>query len=147
MLQESPTLSHGSRTPPIGSGNVQKVKARLEKTKKIQLPNLLIRYDTKNMSKLKKNFTQACLKNVSLRHKTKLYYNLEDMNNVKQKLAMDNNVKNIICGISASGPTKRWNITNYIDLFKNLSEKFKCKFFLAGGPKDQELINKIKSLS
>ena len=35
--QESPTLSHGSRTPPIGSGNVQKVKARLEKTKKIQL--------------------------------------------------------------------------------------------------------------
>ena len=36
-FQESPTLSHGSRTPPIGSGNVQKVKARLEKTKKIQL--------------------------------------------------------------------------------------------------------------
>ena len=41
LLQESPTLSHGSRTPPIGSGNVQKVKARLEKTKKIQLPSML----------------------------------------------------------------------------------------------------------
>ena len=40
LLQESPTLSHGSRTPPIGSGNVQKVKARLEKTKKIQLPSM-----------------------------------------------------------------------------------------------------------
>ena len=25
-------------TPPLGSGNVQKVKSRLEKTKKLQLP-------------------------------------------------------------------------------------------------------------
>jgi len=96
----------------------------------------------KNFFKTAKKFTENII-NKEISSQTKLYYNLEDMNNVKQKLAIDNNVKNIICGISASGPTKRWNITNYIDLFKNLSEKFKCKFFLAGGPKDQELINKI----
>ena len=40
--RESPTLSAGSATPPLGSGNVSKVKARLEKTKKIQLPGYAV---------------------------------------------------------------------------------------------------------
>ena len=55
--------------------------------------------------------------------------------------------KNIVCGISASGPTKRWDINNYIKLFENLNSKFKCKFFLAGGPNDEDLIQKITSSS
>ena len=40
--RESPTLSAGSATPPLGSGNVSKVKARFEKTKKIQLPGYAV---------------------------------------------------------------------------------------------------------
>ena len=47
-------------------------------------------------------------------------------------------------GISASGPTKRWAIQNYIKLAQELSKKHKCKFYLAGGPKDIDLINKFK---
>lgn len=49
----------------------------------------------------------------------------------------------MICGISASGPTKRWPIDNYIGLFENLNSKFKCRFFLAAGPNDEDLIKKI----
>jgi len=100
----------------------------------------------KNFFKTAKEFTEIII-NKKISSQTKLYYNLEDVNNARQKFTIDKNVKNIICGISASGPTKRWDITNYIELFKNLSKKFKCKFFLAAGPKDQELINKIMNSS
>lgn len=48
--RESPTLNHGSSTPPIGSGNVQKVKARLEKSKKIQLPGIAMASETVGFS-------------------------------------------------------------------------------------------------
>ena len=53
----------------------------------------------------------------------------------------------MICGISASGPTKRWPIDNYIELFENLNSKFKCRFFLAAGPNDEDLIKKIMNSS
>ena len=51
--------------------------------------------------------------------------------------------KNIICGVSASGPTKRWDINNYIKLLKKINEEFPCKFFLAGGQNDEILIQKV----
>ena len=56
-------------------------------------------------------------------------------------------LKNIVCGISASGPTKRWDIKNYIKLFENLNNKFSCKFFIATGPQDHDLTNKIMNSS
>ena len=56
----------------------------------------------------------------------------------------DKSVKHICLGISASGPTKRWGIQNYIRLGQELSKKYKCKFYLAGGLKDIDLINKFK---
>tara|TARA_B100000579_G_C22651780_1_gene766608 strand:- start:10 stop:930 length:921 start_codon:yes stop_codon:yes gene_type:complete len=57
----------------------------------------------------------------------------------------DKNFKHICLGISASGPTKRWAIDNYIKLCKELAEKNKCKFYLAGGLNDAELINRFKN--
>ena len=36
----------------------------------------------------------------------------------KKKYNITNETKNIVCGIS-SGPTKRWDINNYIKLFEN----------------------------
>ena len=45
--------------------------------------------------------------------------------------------------MSASGPTKRWNINNYIRLFEELNNKYKSNFFLAGGLKDEDLIKKV----
>ena len=56
---------------------------------------------------------------------------------------MTNDTKNIICGVSASGPTKRWDINNYIKLFEHLNSKFQCKFFLAGGLNDEELVSQV----
>ena len=57
----------------------------------------------------------------------------------------DRNFKHICLGISASGPTKRWNIDNYIKLCGELAKTKKCKFYLAGGKDDIDLINKFKN--
>ncbi len=58
---------------------------------------------------------------------------------------LEKGLKHICLGISASGPTKRWDIQNYIKLSQELTKKRKCKFYLAGGVNDIELINKFKS--
>ena len=52
---------------------------------------------------------------------------------------------NVGLGIGASGPTKRWDINNYIKLAEKINEKIKCNFYLAGGKNDIDLINKFKS--
>ena len=60
---------------------------------------------------------------------------------------LDKNFKHICLGVSASGPTKRWDINNYIKLAEKINEKIKCKFYLAGGKNDIDLINKFKNSS
>ena len=57
----------------------------------------------------------------------------------------DKDFKHICLGISASGPTKRWDVKNYIKLAEELSLKIKCKFYIAGGKNDKELINEFKN--
>ena len=58
---------------------------------------------------------------------------------------IDKNFKHICLGMSASGPTKRWNINNYVRLAEEMAKKTKCKFYIAGGEKDLDLINKFKN--
>ena len=67
--------------------------------------------------------------------------------NLKIKKIDNNSDKNFkIClGISASGDTKRWDINNYIKLAEELSKKKNCKFYIAGGQTDIDLINKFKN--
>ncbi len=60
---------------------------------------------------------------------------------------LDRNFKHICLGVSASGPTKRWDINNYIKLAEKINEKIKCKFYVAGGKNDIDLINKFKNSS
>ena len=60
---------------------------------------------------------------------------------------LNRNFKHICLGVSASGPTKRWDINNYIKLAEKINEKIKCKFYLAGGKNDIDLINKFKNSS
>ena len=62
----------------------------------------------------------------------------------KKKNNLDKNFKHICLGISSSGPTKRWNINNYIKLAREISKNIKCKFYLAGGEKDADLIKIFK---
>ena len=53
------------------------------------------------------------------------------------------NTKHICLGISASGPTKRWHIKNFIKLCVQINEKNLSKFYLAAGHNDQDLIKEI----
>ena len=65
----------------------------------------------------------------------------EKVSKAKQK--MPSEYKHICLGISASGPTKRWDIQNYLSLCKKINSYLPSKFYLAGGKKDQELIKVI----
>ena len=51
----------------------------------------------------------------------------------------------ILLGLSASGSDKVWGIENYIKLAEEISKKKKCKFYLAGGKNDTDLINQFKN--
>ena len=100
----------------------------------------------KNFFKTAKEFTEKIL-DTKIDSQSKIYWDNNDIEKAKRKFNISDKTKNIVCGISASGPTKRWDINNYIKLFENLSSKFQCKFFLAAGPKDEDLIKKVTSSS
>ena len=100
----------------------------------------------KNFFKTAKEFTEKIL-DTKIDSQSKIYCNNNDIIEAKKKYNMANSTKNIVCGISASGPTKRWDINNYIKLFENLNSKFQCKFFLAGGINDEDLIKKVTNSS
>ena len=100
----------------------------------------------KNFFKTAKEFTEKTL-NTEIDPQSKIYCDNNDIVEAKKKYNITNNTKNIVCGVSASGPTKRWDIDNYIKLFEYLNSKFQCKFFLAGGTNDEDLIKKVTNSS
>ena len=53
------------------------------------------------------------------------------------------NFKHICLGVSASGPTKRWDIKNYIKLCEKINNKIPSKFYLAAGNNDRDLVDEI----
>ncbi len=61
------------------------------------------------------------------------------------KKQFSNTFNHICLGISASGPTKRWALHNYIKLCEKINEKSPTKFYLAAGKKDLDLVHKIQS--
>ena len=96
----------------------------------------------KNFFKTAKEFTEKVFK-TKIDSQSKIFVDKREIEKAKIKYNIDNINKNIVCGITASGPTKRWDINNYIKLFETINSKFKCKFFIAGGKNDEELIKKI----
>ena len=100
----------------------------------------------KNFFKTAKKFTEKIL-NVEINTQSKIYCRNDDIQEAKKRYNITGKTKNIICGISASGPTKRWEIKNFIKLFENLNSKHECRFFLAGGIKDENLIHQVKDSS
>ena len=100
----------------------------------------------KNFFKTAKKFTEKSL-NTQIDHESKIIWNTNEIKEAKRKFNISDKTKNIVCGISASGPTKRWDIKNYIRLFISLSKKFECKFFIAAGPKDDYLVNEVMNSS
>ena len=65
----------------------------------------------------------------------------DKVNKAKQKFS--NEFKHICLGISASGPTKRWDIKNFIKLCININARTPSKFYLAAGNKDKDLIDQF----
>ena len=61
--------------------------------------------------------------------------------NINSQFSKD--MKHICLGISASGPTKRWSIKNYINLCEKIDKQIPSKFYIAAGKNDKELINEI----
>jgi heptosyltransferase II len=100
----------------------------------------------KNFFRTAKEFTENIIK-IEVNPQSKIYYNSNELNIAAKKFNITNKTKNIIVAPSASGPTKRWNVNNYIKLLENINEKFNCKFFLAGGLKDETIINQIMNSS
>ena len=72
-----------------------------------------------------------------------LKINQESFNKVNQGFSKE--FKHICVGVSASGPTKRWDIKNFITLCKKINERTPSKFYLAAGNNDKELIDKFLS--
>ena len=96
----------------------------------------------KNFYKTAINHTEKVLQK-KINSFSKIYWDKKSIEEAKKNYDIATNVKNIICGISASGPTKCWDINNYINLFQQINLKFTCKFFLAGGSNDKVLIEKV----
>ena len=96
----------------------------------------------KNFFKTAKEFTEKIL-NTEIDTQSKIHCPQSSIEEAKKKYNITDNTKNYICCISASGPTKRWDINNYIKLFENLNSKFECNFFLAGGINDENLIKQM----
>jgi len=100
----------------------------------------------KNFYKTAKQFTESLL-NIKVNPQPKIFYKDKDVEKARNKFNISNSTTNIVCGISASGPTKRWDVKNYIKLFENINLKHPSRFFLAGGQKDEDLINEIMNSS
>ena len=96
----------------------------------------------KNFFRTANQFTEKIL-NTKVDYQSKIFWDINEIKEAKKKFNISNKEKNIVCGISASGPTKRWGINNYIKIFENLNNKYPCKFFIAAGPKDDDLVNEI----
>ncbi len=75
----------------------------------------------------------------------KLNLNPKSIEEAKKKFNFTNSVKNVVLGISASGPTKKWDIENYIHLAIKLNKIQNFKFIIAASKDDHEIIDKIKN--
>jgi len=93
-----------------------------------------------------KNFTEKFTEN-TVSTQPRIYLKEDAVKEAKKKYSFDNNFKHICIGFSASGPTKRWDVENYIKLATEIDKKVPCKFYLAGGKNDQELFTKFSNSS
>ena len=77
----------------------------------------------------------------------KILVNDQLIRDARTKYRIDNKEINILLGIGGSGPTKRIPAKIFIDFMKLVTQKYKCKFFLATGkdPEEQKILHEILS--
>ena len=68
----------------------------------------------------------------------KILVNDQSIKNSKSKYEINNEEVNILLGIGGSGPTKRVPAKIFIDFMNLITQKYKCKFFLATGKNIEE---------
>ena len=78
---------------------------------------------------------------------TQPYLNIAEEKIKKAKSNFSKDFKHICLGISASGPTKRWNIKNYIKVCEKINEQIPSRFYIAAGSNDKNLVNEILNSS
>ena len=100
----------------------------------------------KNFFKSAKEFTEKIL-NKKIESQSKIFCKEEYIKEAKKKYNITSNTKNYVIAPSASGPTKRWDINNYVKLLEELNKKKISKFFIAGGSNDENLIKIIMNSS
>jgi len=100
----------------------------------------------KNFFKTAKEFTEKILK-TEIDPQSKIYCDRKEIDEAKKKYNIVRETKNYIICPSASGPTKRWGVENYIKILEELKKKNPCKFFIAAGINDKNLIKNIMNSS
>ena len=96
----------------------------------------------KNFSETAKEFTEKIL-DTKIDSQSKIYCDKNDIDNAKRKYNITNSTKNYIISPSASGPTKRWPISNFIKLLEELNKNHLGKYFIAAGPNDENLVKEL----
>ena len=96
----------------------------------------------KNFFKTAKEFTEKIL-DTRIDSQSKIYCDKNDIDNAKRKYNITSATKNYIIAPSASGPTKRWPISNFIKLLEELNKNHLGKYFIAAGPNDENLVKEL----
>ena len=83
--------------------------------------------------------------NLDINEDPEIQINQELTSQCSKKFQINKNELNILLGIGGSGPTKRIPAKTFISVIKMISEKKKCKFFLATGKDNDEqyILNEI----
>mgnify|MGYP001322372802 FL=1 len=91
-----------------------------------------------------KNFIKKEL-NLEVESDPKILVGDQLVKNSKSNYNINNEEKNILLGIGGSGPTKRVPSKIFIDFMNLVTQKYKCKFFLATGKniEEQKILHEI----
>jgi len=83
--------------------------------------------------------------NLDVNEDPEIQINPELISQYSKKFQINKDELNILLGIGGSGPTKRIPAKTFISVIKMISEKKKCKFFLATGKDNDEqlILNEI----
>ena len=83
--------------------------------------------------------------NLTIEGNPQILVNDQLVKNSRLKYKMNNEELNILLGIGGSGSTKRVPAKIFIEFMNLVTQKLKCKFFLATGKniEEQEILNKI----
>ena len=120
--------------------------------------NLIVRaarikniYQYPLLQKKKQHIIQAAKKllkknlDLSVETNPEISINDHSVKEARSRYKINNNEKNILLGVGGSGPTKRIPATIFIKLMHLITQKYKCKFFLATGKniQEQEILKEI----